>query len=103
MGLVGSTGDEQQTLSWADLAEKEYALMGLHWGLYRSKDPHAVQAAHGFLSVLAQQGRVRPWVTSVRSFEDAPRALDDVYAGRTLGRVVLRGWGAGAGQGNPAH
>lgn len=91
--LVGFAAGERQSASVADAADGGYALVGLHWGLYRSREPHAVQAAHEILVGLVQTGRLLPWVTSVRSFTEAPVALDDVHGGRTLGRVVLKGWG----------
>ncbi|MER5636143.1 NADPH:quinone oxidoreductase family protein [Kitasatospora sp. NPDC002227] len=70
---------------------KNYSIMGLHWGLYVSKDPAAVRAAHAELTALAAKGVVRPLVSERLPFAAAARAVERVAAGTTTGRLVITG------------
>ena len=68
---------------------KNYAIMGLHWGLYNSKDPAAVQACHEELSALAADGAVKPLVSERLPLEEGAEAVQRVFDGITTGRVVI--------------
>ncbi|GAA1241849.1 NADPH:quinone oxidoreductase family protein [Kitasatospora nipponensis] len=68
---------------------KNYAVLGLHWGLYNTKDPAAVRAAHAELTTLAEQGLVRPLVSERLPFEQAADGVQRVVEGKTTGRVVV--------------
>ncbi|WP_327069850.1 NADPH:quinone oxidoreductase family protein [Kitasatospora sp. NBC_01250] len=68
---------------------KNYSVLGLHWGLYATKDPAAVRAAHQELTELAQAGLVRPLVSERLAFEQAADGVQRVAEGRTTGRVVI--------------
>ncbi|MDH6109683.1 NADPH2:quinone reductase [Kitasatospora sp. MAP12-44] len=52
---------------------KNYSVLGLHWGLYNTKDPQAVRAVHEELGKLAEQGVVRPLVSERLPFDQARR------------------------------
>ena len=49
-----------------------------------------IDAAHGSVVELVEEGRVRTVVDRVATFEEIGQALQDLAAGRILGRVVLR-------------
>ncbi|MDH6116237.1 NADPH2:quinone reductase [Kitasatospora sp. GAS204A] len=68
---------------------KNYSVLGLHWGLYNTKDPAAVRAAHDELTKLAEQGVVRPLVSERLAFEQAADGVQRVLEGQTTGRVVI--------------
>ena len=68
---------------------KNYAVLGLHWGLYRQRDPALVRKAHGELTALAAAGAVRPAVSEVLPFGDAVAGLTRLGAGLTTGRLVV--------------
>lgn len=68
---------------------KNYSILGLHWGLYNTHDPAAVSACHEELCRLVENGAVRPLVGERITLGDVPRALTDLGAGRTTGRVVM--------------
>jgi NADPH2:quinone reductase len=68
---------------------KNYSILGLHWGLYRSKDPEAVAACHRVLTELADAGTIRTLVGARLPFEDAPAGLSRLAAGENLGRLVV--------------
>ncbi|MFE7121555.1 zinc-binding dehydrogenase, partial [Streptomyces sp. NPDC057654] len=68
---------------------KNYAIIGLHWGLYNTKDPDAVRACHNDLAKLAAEGRVKPLVSERLPLADAADAVQRVADGTTTGRVVI--------------
>ncbi|MEZ0022954.1 NADPH2:quinone reductase [Kitasatospora sp. MAP12-15] len=68
---------------------KNYSVLGLHWGLYNTKDPQAVRAVHEELGKLAEQGVVRPLVSERLPFDQAADGVQRVAEGTTTGRVVI--------------
>lgn len=69
---------------------KNYSVLGLHWGLYPARRPDLVAEAHTELSRLADGGVVRPVVSDVVPFEEAPAAVQRLAGGSTTGRLVVR-------------
>ncbi|MEW1718297.1 NADPH:quinone oxidoreductase family protein [Streptomyces sp. NPDC093109] len=68
---------------------KNYAVLGLHWGLYRTKDPAAVARCHEELTVLADRGDIRPLISERVPMKGAADAMRRVGEGTTTGRVVV--------------
>ncbi|GAA1502586.1 NADPH:quinone oxidoreductase family protein [Streptomyces albidochromogenes] len=68
---------------------KNYAILGLHWGLYNTKDPGAILACHEELTRLAAEGAVKPLVSERVAMKDAADAVQRVADGTTTGRVVV--------------
>ncbi|WP_406406382.1 NADPH:quinone oxidoreductase family protein [Streptomyces halstedii] len=68
---------------------KNYSILGLHWGLYNTKDPDAVRACHDELTKLAADGVVKPLVTERAPMADAARAVQRVAGGTSTGRIVV--------------
>ncbi|GHA98014.1 NADPH:quinone oxidoreductase family protein [Streptomyces chryseus] len=68
---------------------KNYAILGLHWGLYNTKDPAAILACHEELTKLAAEGAVKPLVSERVAMKDAADAVQRVADGTTTGRVVV--------------
>ncbi|MFI0777578.1 NADPH:quinone oxidoreductase family protein [Streptomyces sp. NPDC021212] len=68
---------------------KNYAILGLHWGLYNTHDPAAIRACHDELTKLAAQGTVAPLVSERVPIEGAADAVQRVADGVTTGRVVV--------------
>ncbi|MEW2522087.1 NADPH:quinone oxidoreductase family protein [Actinacidiphila alni] len=69
---------------------KNYAILGLHWGLYNTHDPVAVRHAHDELSRLAESGAVRPLVSERLPLSGAADAVQRVADGTTVGRLVVQ-------------
>lgn len=75
----------------ADLAlVKNYGVLGLHWALYQQRRPDLVDAAHAELDKLAASGVVRPVLSDVVGFDQAPAAVARLAGGATTGRLVVR-------------
>lgn len=68
---------------------KNYSIMGLHWGMYRSKEPSLITAVHEDLTRLYAEGAIRPFVSERFDFDRLPEALDRLGSRRTVGKVVL--------------
>ncbi|MFJ9319710.1 NADPH:quinone oxidoreductase family protein [Streptomyces globisporus] len=68
---------------------KNYSVVGLHWGLYNTKDPGAVRACHEELTRLAEQGIVKPLISERVAMAGAADAVQRVADGTSTGRIVV--------------
>ncbi|WP_030167027.1 NADPH:quinone oxidoreductase family protein [Streptomyces sp. NRRL S-813] len=68
---------------------KNYSILGLHWGLYNTKNPKLVQHCHEQLTGLAARGAIRPLVSERVPLEEAAAAVQRVADGLTTGRVAV--------------
>lgn len=68
---------------------RNYAILGLHWNLYRTMAPQLITQTHRRLLDLAAQGVVNPLVSEVVPMAEAARALAKLGAGATTGRIVV--------------
>ncbi|MFJ1708289.1 NADPH:quinone oxidoreductase family protein [Kitasatospora sp. NPDC088346] len=68
---------------------KNYSVLGLHWGLYNTRDPQAVRQAHRELTELAAKGVVRPLVSERLPLARAAEAVQAVAAGASTGRIAV--------------
>ncbi|MET8725654.1 NADPH:quinone oxidoreductase family protein [Streptomyces parvus] len=73
---------------------KNYSVVGLHWGLYNTKDPAAVRTCHEELTKLAEQGIVKPLISERVAMADAADAVQRVAEGTSTGRIVVLPGGA---------
>jgi NADPH2:quinone reductase len=87
--VIGFAGGTIQQAATNHLLVKNYALLGLHWGLYRRRDPDLVRRAHGELTELAAAGAVRPAVSELLPFGHAVTGLTRLGAGLTTGRLIV--------------
>ncbi len=69
---------------------KNYGVLGLHWGLYRLRNPELVRRAHEDLSNLAGVGAVKPLVADRLRLEDAAAGLTRLAAGSVVGRLTVQ-------------
>jgi NADPH2:quinone reductase len=68
---------------------KNYSILGLHWGLYKQKDPASVRAAHEALVQLADEGAIKPLISQRLPVKQAVEGLTALGRGETTGRVVV--------------
>ncbi|MCX4999649.1 NADPH:quinone oxidoreductase family protein [Streptomyces longwoodensis] len=68
---------------------KNYSILGLHWGLYNTKNPQLVQHCHEQLTALAARGAIKPLVSERVTFDGTAAAVQRVADGVTTGRVVV--------------
>jgi NADPH2:quinone reductase len=87
--VVGFAGGTVPTPGLSHALVKNYSILGLHWGLYNTHDPVAVQHVHEELTRLADEGLVRPPVTERVPLTGAADAVQRVADGTTTGRLVV--------------
>ncbi|MGY1636804.1 NADPH:quinone oxidoreductase family protein [Geodermatophilus sp. SYSU D00742] len=68
---------------------KNYSVVGLHWGLYRTQEPSLIASTHRELMALVAGGRIDPMVGDVLPLDQAPQALARLGDRGTVGKVVL--------------
>jgi NADPH2:quinone reductase len=68
---------------------KNYSILGLHWGLYRSKDRALVRRCHDELMGLVSADAVKPVVADHLPFEAAPEGLTRLASGSVVGRLTV--------------
>ncbi|MET8872043.1 NADPH:quinone oxidoreductase family protein [Nocardia sp. NPDC004604] len=87
--VVGFAGGQIQSAALNHALVKNYSIVGLHWGLYRGKDPQAVRDCHRELTGLADQGLVKPLIGERLPLDDVAAGLQRLADGKTVGRVVF--------------
>ncbi|HET9382550.1 MAG TPA: NADPH:quinone oxidoreductase family protein [Streptomyces sp.] len=70
---------------------KNYSIMGLHWGLYATRNPELVLRCHRKLTELAARGAVRPLVSERVPLGGAAAAVQKVADGLSTGRIAVVG------------
>src|SRR5450755_415459 len=68
---------------------KNYSIVGLHWGLYASKEPGAIKDCHDQLLKLAADGAITPLVSERLGLADVIDGLERLAGGTTIGRVTF--------------
>ncbi|MET8246920.1 NADPH:quinone oxidoreductase family protein [Streptomyces sp. NPDC005202] len=68
---------------------KNYSILGLHWGLYNTKNPKLVQHCHEQLTELAARGAIKPLVSERVPLGGAAAAVQRVADGVTTGRIAV--------------
>ncbi|HEY0640379.1 MAG TPA: NADPH:quinone oxidoreductase family protein [Pseudonocardiaceae bacterium] len=87
--IVGFTSGEFGALATNHALIKNYSVVGLHWGMYRFRDPALVREVQDALDELVAAGSLRPLVSERLAMADAPEGITRLYEGRTVGRVVV--------------
>lgn len=87
--VVGFAGGTIPTPGLNHALVKNYSILGLHWGLYKQKDPASVWAAHDALVKLADEGAIKPLISEQLPFKQAAEGLTALGRGTTTGRVVV--------------
>ncbi|MFF4308610.1 NADPH:quinone oxidoreductase family protein [Streptomyces sp. 900105755] len=75
---------------------KNYSILGLHWGLYATKNPRLILECHRQLTELAAKGAIKPLVSERVPLSEAAAAVQRVGDGVTTGRVTVVPNGAAA-------
>ena len=89
--VVGFAGGTIQKVALNHALVKNYSIVGLHWGLYNTKDHPAAVACQSELTALADRGAIAPLVSERFALDSTPAALERLAGGKTVGRVVVTG------------
>lgn len=87
--VIGFAGGEIQRAPLNHPLIKNYSVVGLHWGLYNTKDPARVMACQVELNRLADAGAIRPFISERVPLSEGSAAIQRLADGLTVGRVVL--------------
>ncbi|WP_405609598.1 NADPH:quinone oxidoreductase family protein [Streptomyces sp. NBC_00076] len=87
--VVGFTSGTIPSPSLNHALVKNYTILGLHWGLYNTKNPKLVQHCHEQLTELAARGAIKPLISERVPLGGAAAAVQRVGDGVTTGRVVV--------------
>jgi NADPH:quinone reductase len=90
--VVGFTAGRIPTVPAGHVLVKNYSVVGLHWGLYRTMDPPVIAAAHAALTELYAAGKIKPLVSERVPMAGAPAALTRLAARGTVGKLVVLPW-----------
>jgi NADPH:quinone reductase len=87
--IIGFAGGVIQSAALNHALIKNYSIVGLHWGLYQSKDPRLIRDCHVQLTKLVAEGAVRPLVSERLGLDEVPAGLQRLADGDTVGRIVF--------------
>jgi NADPH2:quinone reductase len=85
---VGFAGGEIQTTALNHPLVKNYSIVGLHWGLYVTRDPAGVADCQRALEDLVRTGAIRPLIGKRLALDELPSGLQQLAEGATIGRIV---------------
>ena len=88
--VVGFTSGEIPQAALNHLLIKNYSILGLHWGVYRQRNPALVARAGDELARFVAAAALKPFIGERLPFEAVPDALARLGAGTTAGRLVVR-------------
>ncbi|MGH3327875.1 MAG: NADPH:quinone oxidoreductase family protein [Streptomycetales bacterium] len=89
--VVGFTGGRFAQAATNHMLIKNYAVLGLHWGLYRARAPEVIPETYEALCALYAQGLVDPYVSQNLPFEQAPAGVAALGSRRSQGKIVVAG------------
>src|SRR5215470_12400592 len=87
--VIGFAGGQIQSATLNHALVKNYSIVGLHWGLYQTKDPQLIRDCHVQLTKLVADGAIRPLVSERLGMNDVPAGLQRLADGATVGRIVF--------------
>ena len=86
---VGFTSGQFPAIRANHVLIKNYAVLGLHWGLYRQVKPDVIAEATEALFGLYRDRKIRPYISARRPLSDGAAALAAIASRQTTGKVVL--------------
>jgi NADPH:quinone reductase len=87
--VIGFAGGQIQSAALNHALVKNYSIVGLHWGLYQSKNPQLIRYCHAELTAMVADGAIRPLVGERLGLDEVPAGLQRLADGGTVGRIVF--------------
>jgi NADPH:quinone reductase len=87
--VIGFAGGEISSAMLNRVLLKNYSVVGLHWGLYQTKEPQAIRDCHVELSKLVADGLIRPLIGERLGLADVADGVQRLADGSTVGRMVF--------------
>ncbi len=87
--VVGFAGGQIPAPALNHAVLKNYTILGLNWGQYRSQDPALVRRCHDDLCKLVAASVVKPLISQRLPFDQAVAGLTELAEGRSTGRIAV--------------
>lgn len=87
--VIGFAGGRIQAPALNHALIKNYSIVGLHWGLYATKNPAMVTRCHEELVRMAADGLIRPFISERLPLEAVREGVQRLANGETVGRLVF--------------
>jgi len=87
--IVGFAGGQITSAPLNHVLLKNYSVVGLHWGMYQTKDPQSIRDCHVQLSKLVAGGLIRPLIGERLGLDQVAAGLQRLADGSTVGRLVF--------------
>ncbi|MDQ3148211.1 MAG: NADPH:quinone oxidoreductase family protein [Actinomycetota bacterium] len=88
--VIGFTGGRIADAPTNHILLKNYAVVGVHWGMYATMEPTLMARTHADLLRLHGEGAIAPLVGRAVAMGEAPAALRALADRKTVGKVVVR-------------
>jgi len=88
--VVGFAGGEIPTLSVNHTLLKSMSVCGVVWGVWAMRDPRTNAANFEQLFAWFEQGRIKPYIGSLRPFTELADACRELHAGKAIGKTVIQ-------------
>lgn len=69
---------------------KNYSIVGVHWGLFRKRNPEKAREIHDDLMRLYEEGAIRPLIFKDYDFKKVPEALEVLGDRKTYGKLIVK-------------
>lgn len=89
--VVGFAQGKIPTIAVNRILLKNFSVVGLHWGPYRTHDPEKVSRTQQSLYEMYAEDRLHPVVYGDYSLEQLPEALASLQSRESYGKIVLAG------------
>jgi len=86
--VIGFTGGRFAEARTNHVLIKNYAVVGVHWGLYNLMDPRLIRRTHDELMALHATGKIAPLISRELPMRDVPAGLASLATRGTWGKLV---------------
>jgi len=86
--IIGFTGGRFAEARTNHVLIKNYAVVGVHWGLYNVMNPQLVRDTHAELLRLYEAGEIDPLISETVALDGVPAALARLGSRGTYGKLV---------------
>ena len=88
--IIGFTGGRFADARTNHVLIKNYAAVGVHWGMYNLMEPSLIRATHAELMRLHAAGQIAPLISRELPMAEVPSALASLATRGTWGKLVAR-------------
>lgn len=88
--VIGFAGGRIATAATNHALVKNYSVVGVHWGLYRTVNPMVIIETSQRLAELFTAGKIAPLLGETVPMADLPAALERLGSRGSVGKIVLR-------------